>query len=1104
MRLLGLLLSVIGVIVLLAVSPTKASAAVEWKGAFSWAPTSMVPGERAGILILPANKGSTPTGEYPTVKVDLPAGLSLAEYQEEAWSCVESSTVTCSFLFPFPVNAYAYGPIPVALVLDVAPNAPEGSFDVPVTFEGGGASAPVTQVERVIVGETPSGFGILPGGFTALALDPDGNDFTQAGGHPDSVSTTFSMTTKFNDPQDDPSNGSRFLQMVETLDHLDDVFVEAPAGLIGDPTAVPTCPDTGLVAQQECPPSSQVGVAVFDQRTVMGKRMSAVYNMEPDGNRPAQFAFDIPVDQPVTLVPTVRSDGDWGLTVDARNINEGNPVFLSGVTLWGVPADPSHDIQRCSLPNEVTRTCAGVDSLGNRNSRFPADQHNPDQEANPSTAPRKPFLSLPTRCNGQSDVTTIHISSWSDPAAFKPNGDPDPSDPNWKTYSAASPPITGCEDLDFSPSLQARPTTNAADSPTGLDVKLHVPQNEDPDGLATAHLKKTVVTLPPGLVVNPSGANGLGACSPAQIGMTSAVGNPDASFTRERATCPDSAKVGTVRVDTPLLGHPLPGSVYVATPHQNPFGSLLALYIEIDDPQSGIVGKLAGEVRPNPITGQLTSTFDDNPQVPFEDFTLNFFGGAAAPLRTPATCGTYSTTSELTPWSAPQSGPPATPKDTWAIERAPRGACATKAAALPNTPSFEAGSTSPLAGNYSPFVLNLRRDDGTQQFSALTVTPPPGLVAKLAGTPACSEGALAAAASKPGKTEQASPSCPAASAVGSVHAAAGAGPAPYHAPGTAYLAGPYKGAPLSLAIITPAVAGPFDLGTIVVRTALHLNSKTAQITAVSDPIPQILQGIPLDVRSVSVRMDKPRFTLNPTTCDPTAVSGTLLSTTGATAPLNNRFQLAECNRLAFKPKMALFLKGGTKRSKFPALRAVLTPRAGDANIASVSVAMPPSEFLAQQHIRTVCTRVQFAADQCPAAAIYGHATVYTPLLEYPLTGPVYLRASDNPLPDLVPDLRGPAHQPIKLEAAGRTDTVNRGLRNTFDFVPDAPFSKFVLKMRGGKKGLLENSRDICAQPYRATVKFGAHNGERHTARPKLRAGCGKKARKGGKGKRAGR
>jgi hypothetical protein len=304
-----------------------------------------------------------------------------------------------------------------------------------------------------------------------------------------------------------------------------------------------------------------------------------------------------------------------------------------------------------------------------------------------------------------------------------------------------------------------------------------------------------------------------------------------------------------------------------------------------------------------------------------------------------------------------------------------------------------------------------------------------------------------------------------------------------------------------MAIVTPAVAGPFDLGTIVVRVALAVDPVTAQITARSDEIPQILQGIPLDVRSVQVRIDKPEFTLNPTSCDPTSIAASVLSTLGSTASLSNPFQVGECGRLGFKPRLRLSLKGGTKRGQNPALTAVLAPRAGDANIKSIQVSLPRSEFLDQAHIRTICTRVQWAADACPKGAIYGRATVTTPLLDYKLTGPVYLRSSNNTLPDLVPDLRGPAHQPIRLEAAGRTDSPRRAIRNTFSFVPDAPFSKLVLRMRGGKKGLLQNSQNICAQRNRASVTFGAHNGEVHSVRPLLRAkGCGKAGRKG-KGKR---
>jgi hypothetical protein len=542
-----------------------------------------------------------------------------------------------------------------------------------------------------------------------------------------------------------------------------------------------------------------------------------------------------------------------------------------------------------------------------------------------------------------------------------------------------------------------------------------------------------------------------------------------------------------VEVDTPLVDHPLPGDVYIAIPHDNPFDSLLAIYLAVDDPPSGTIVKLAGHVIPDLETGRLTAVFDDNPQLPFEDFELNFFGGAAAPLRTPPTCATYSTTSELTPWSAPQSGPPATPSDGYAITKAPGGgSCPTVEGALPNSPSFDAGSASLIAGTYSPFVLNLRRDDGTQEFSTVSVTLPPGLTGKLAGTPYCSDAALAAAAAKTGAQEKANPSCPGASQVGVADIGAGAGPAPYYTQGRAYLAGPYKGAPLSMAIVTPATAGPYDLGTVVVRSALRVDPETTRITAVSDPIPQILQGIPLDVRSIQLKLDKPDFTLNPTSCDPFAVTGQLISTLDQSAALQNSFQVAECGRLAFKPKLSLRLKGGTRRGDHPTLRAVLTKAPG-ANIAKASVALPHSEFLDQAHIGTVCTRVQFAAGACPKASIYGKARAITPLLDHPLEGLVYLRSSNNPLPDLVADLNGQIH--VVLD--GRIDSIRGGIRTTFEAVPDAAVSKFVLEMSGGKKGLLVNSRNICKSVNRANVLFDAQNGKTADSRPELKNDCRK-------------
>lgn len=883
-------------------------------------------------------------------------------------------------------------------------------------------------------------FALTPGSFK---MDPSS---LRAGAHPDLV-TNFRIET---DPgTTHPTGGTER-----------NAAVKLPPGLLAAVNATPTCPMARVAEfiNEPCPLSSAVGevdaYVGFNGGSSPSIFHELIFNVAPSPGEPAAFGFTAVY--PVRLDTKVRTDGDYGVTVTAGDITEALYTLGADLTFWGVPSDHQ-----------------GPGPL--------VDMNTQREYGGPSSNERRSFMINPTQCSEPLSAS-ISVERWQLPPLFA-------------TASYDIGQAGECEELEFEPSLEARPTTNAADSPSGLNVDLEIPQNEDPDGLMSSELKKAEVTLPEGLVVNPSSANGLGACNPSQIGMTSAVGDGHPHFSLNPAACPDNSRLGNAEVITPLLDDPLKGSIYLASPHQNPFGSLIGLYLVVEG--QGIVAKLAGRVTPNPQTGRLSATFDENPQVPIEHVNLAFDAGAYAPLRTPSTCATYTTTSVMTPWSAPET-PSAAPSDTYQITQGPNGkGCGAPA----NTPSFEAGSTEPLAGQYKPFVLNLRREDASQNFAAITVTPPPGLVARLAGSATCSDAALAAAASKTGAAEQASPSCPAASAVGNAYAAAGAGPAPYNAPGKVYLAGPYKGAPLSLAIVTPAVAGPFDLGTIVVRTALQLNPKTAQVTAVSDPIPTILQGIPLDIRSVSIRLDKPSFTLNPTSCDPSTVDGSVLSSLGNTASLQSRFQLAECGQLKFKPTLRLSLKGAAKRGGFPALTAVLRPKADDANIASASVALPHSEFLAQSHIRTICTRVQFAADACPARSIYGKVSVTTPLLDYPLTGPVYLRSSDNKLPDLALSLHGPPSQPIHFEAAGRTDSVNGGIRNTFDFVPDVPFTKLTLQLQGGKKGLLENSRDIClANAGKADATYGAHNGLSYEAQPKLAVRCGAKAKKKAKGK----
>jgi hypothetical protein len=870
-------------------------------------------------------------------------------------------------------------------------------------------------------------------------LDPYTKDpTTQAGVHADVISEfTMNQLTA-------PEGG------VVTDGQPKDIQTDLPAGFYGNPESIPFCTSAYLISHGGlCNPAAQVGLLSIAVDNPPSFYLDLpVYNMAATDEETAVLAGNV-FGALVKVELSIRTDDDYGLRADIHGINQGLPLWGVRLTLWGVPADPVNDVNRLAGLFQGGLS-AGIDP--------------------------KPFLSMPPRCGPS--VTKLRADSWQSPNAF--------------IFEEEPMTITGCDSINFEPSLKARPTTNAADSPTGVDVDIHVPQSEDPEGLSSAHLRTARVTLPEGLTLNPSGANGLGSCSPTEIGMIEPAGTGfKTHFNKTPNDCPDSSRIGSVEVDTPIFADPLHGSVFVATPHDNPFNSLLTIYAVIEG--RGLVIKLPGNVELDPDTGRIVTVFDESPQVTFEDFKLTFFGGALAPFQTPVACDTFTSSAVITPWSAPESGPPVTAVDKYKITQGPHGqACASKESELPNQPEFEGGSTAPLAGAYRPFVINLRREDGSQRFSSVTVDPPEGLVAKLAGTATCSDSSLADAKAKTGAQERAVPSCPAASEVGNVYVSAGAGPAPYNAPGKAYLAGPYKGAPLSLAIVTPAVAGPLDLGTIVVRVAVQLNPATAQLTTTSDPIPTIVDGIPLDVRSVSLRIEKPDFTLNPTSCDPSFVKGSLLSTTGGIAGLLSTFQLGECGQLKFKPRVALSLKGNTKRRGHPALTAVLKPRPGDANIDYVAVTLPPGELLDQKHIGTVCTRIQFAAEACPAASIYGSVSVNSPLVDYPLAGNVYLRASSHKLPDLVTDLRGPANQPIRIEAASKTDTVKGALRNTFEFVPDVPFSKLTLRLLGSKKGLLVNSRNVCSADRKAEVKFGAHNGDAYTVRPEIGAKCPKK------------
>jgi hypothetical protein len=842
---------------------------------------------------------------------------------------------------------------------------------------------------------------------------PDGSFSRQAGEHAD-------FRFKFEVPFD--SDGKT------PLEDPHDVNLELPPGLVGNPTSTPTCQMADLInggSIDKCPIRSQVGIAELGLNG--GFAFAGVFNLSHGSAVPARFGFNY-LGAVVLIEPRVRP-GDYGITAGSAAISQALPLKYVDITLWGVPADPSHD-----------------------------DERGYSHPSGPAGVPRTAFMSNPTAC-GEGPVSfTARGDSWQNQGIF---------DVETLTADDDGTPfvLDGCEDLPFAPTAAVTPQSRAAQSPSGLDVDIDLPQSDDPDALATAALKRVEMTFPEGVTVNASSAQGQGACSQAQIG----IGNNDAP------TCPGASKLGTVSIDTPLLDEQLKGSVYLATQGDNPFGSLLALYIAVEGP--GFWLKLAGEATLDPNTGQLRTVFDDNPQLPFSNLHLELAGGPRAALSVPAKCGTYSIHTEFTSWAT----------DKPVVSDSPFTVDQNCAAAGQFSPGLQAIAGNLRGGAFSPFTLRITREDGEPNLSRIEATLPEGLLAKLAGVPLC------------GDAQATTGDCPAGSQVGKVTVGAGSGPTPLYvpeagkAPTAAYLAGPYKGAPYSMVVKVPAQAGPFDLGTVAVRNALNIDPTTTQVTAVSDPLPQILQGIPIAYRDVRVEVNRPEFTINPTSCKALAVTSTLTSATGQTATPSAGFKATDCGELDFGPALKISLKGGMKRTGNPALKAVLKAPKGDANIAKTTVILPKSEFIDNEHINNPCTRVQFNANACPASSILGTATATSPLVDQPLSGPVYFRSNggERELPDLVADLNGPIH----VTVVGFIDSVKGRVRTRFQNIPDAPVSKFVLKMKGGEKGLLANSENLCSFTPRAKVQMTGQNGKAANRSLKLGTSCGGKKRR---------
>jgi hypothetical protein len=808
------------------------------------------------------------------------------------------------------------------------------------------------------------------------------------------------------------------------------VSIDLPPGMVGNPASFPTC-GLSTLYNNACPVETQIGkvrLALAHRDVTVG-----LFNAPHGTEVPALFIFKY-LSFVATITPKVRP-GDYGITAGSFNLSEAEAIHDITVTLWGVPSDPSHDFERQPPgPPEIVTN-----------------------EATDTNLPEYPFFTNPTSCPDSPSTFTIKGDSWEFPNVF--DVVPVATDVNGTPFV-----WEGCENLPFEPTLVPVPGTHRAHSPTGLDVNLDLPSNEGPDGYAASAVKETRLVFPRGMTVSPSAVAGLEACSEAQVGLGN--NNPP--------TCPSGSKIGNVTLETQLLPEPLPGELVLATQNENPFHATYAVYLLVKGP--GFYLKLPGELNLDKETGQLQSIFSNLPQLPFEHVNFDFRGGPTAPFVTPDRCGAYSIRTEVFPWARPND--PVVAQVPMPINEACAGGGEFN-------PRLQAGVANPVAGARSPLTIRITRQDGEQNLSKIEVTLPKGEIANLRGLEVCPDDLAA------------SGHCPAGSQVGIATTAIGTGafplfvPQPGKEPTALYLSGPYKGAPYSLVTKVPAQAGPFDFGDIVVRTAIDLNPVTAQVIAKSDPLPQILEGVPISYRDVRIEVKKPDFSVNPTSCEQRFVTTTITSVDGTEAHPSVPTKVGDCGALRFGPKLRFKVRGGTNRGDFQALTAVLTTGKKEANLSRVQVALPHAFFLEQGHIGTVCTRVQFAAGNCPAASVYGFARANTPLLDKPLEGPVYLRSSDNQLPDLVADLQGQ----FDIELAGRIDSENGGIRNTFDTVPDAPVTKFVLKMQGGKKSLLVNSRNLCRAHARAKVRMVGQNGKRHNEQPIVQTSCGKKKKK---------
>jgi hypothetical protein len=960
----------------------------------------------------------------------------------------------------------------------------DASYSTPAT---GGYEAHLTgrevapaSLKRPLTIGGPTAFGVEE--YSFQNEDEGGALDTQAGSHPFQQTTNIALNQGAQVEAEVPGE-SDYRALAPALPK--DLHFQWPAGLIGNTTALPQCTETQFTTYWEgganlCPADTAVGVAsvaVFvPYLTGLRSEQVPVFNLVPGRGEPARFGFEVEKTT-VTIDPSVRTGSDYGITVNVTNLSQIAVLVQSRVTVWGVPGDPIHDGERgwgCLQGGAFVR-----ESTDRLQACTPQEQNDPPA-----------FLTLPTSCTGPLQ-TSVEADSWQEPN-------------NVLTYSAPMPALDGCSRLPFSASMEVAPDVSSASTPTGLTVKVHVPQEASVagEGLAGSDVRDTRVVFPEGFTLNPAGANGLEACSEGLIGFKGVSGETSQfTPTIESPFCPNASKIGTATITTPVLpaDQPLQGAVYLAAQNENPFGSLVATYIVAEDPVSGVLVKLPGEVSLNQTTGQFESTFKNTPQAPFENLELHFFGGERAPLSTPSHCGTYTTNASFTPWSG---GTPVDSSSSFDITSGPGGGPC-PGAALPFTATLHSSTSNINAGSFTPLSTTLGREDGNQNIQQVTLHYPPGLSGMITGVPLCAE-------------EQANAgSCPEASLIGETTVSVGLGGDPYTVTGgKVYLTEGYEGASFGLSIVNPAVAGPYNLGKVVVRARIEVNPVTAALTVTTGTIPHILDGIPLQIKHVNVTVNRPNFTFNPTNCTPMPLTGTIASVEGASSLLSDPFQVTNCAALKFQPTFTVTTAAHATKTDGASLNFKISYPPGamgaDAWFKAAKFDIPKQLPARLTTIQQACLAATFEANpaNCPKHSKIGEAIVHTQVLPVPLKGPVYFVSYGGAkFPDAIILLSG---DNVNVRLTGETFINGKtGVTSaTFPANPDVPFESIEVTLPSGEYSEFganlpgKDHDDFCGQTLKMPTAFQAQNGlEIHQQTPVTIAGC-PKAKKANKHSKA--